>query len=297
MNMALLHILLVLLLAPLFPGIINRVKARFAGRQGASLFQLYFDLAKLLKKGAVFSHASTWLFRAGSIAGLATALLALLWVPAWGNPSVFHVQGDFFIFAYLLGLGRFMTLLAALDTGSAFEGMGASREAFFAALCEPALLLGLAVLAVLTHSLSLSDIYLCIPGIPLPVQLFLLVAFAILFLAENARIPVDDPNTHLELTMIHEVMVLDHGGPDLALVEYAGALRLWATGLLVVNLLPFRSGQPLFDLLLCGLALLGWAGVVGIMESSMARLRLNHIPLLLGVAFVLSVLSLFWGVK
>jgi len=291
------HILFALLLAPLFPGIINRVKARFAGRQGSPLFQLYFDLIKLLKKGAVFSSSSTWLFRAGSIVGLATAFLALLWVPAWGCTSLLQIQGDFFIFAYLLGLGRFMTMLSALDTGSAFEGMGASREAFFAALSEPALLLGLAVLARFTHTLSLSGIYLASPTIPLPVTFFLFVTFAILFLTENARIPVDDPNTHLELTMIHEVMILDHSGPDLALIEYAGALRLWVTGLLVVNLIPFRTGHLFYDLLLCGLALAGWAVVVGIIESSMARLRLNHIPLLLGVAFVLSVLSLFWVVK
>ncbi len=297
MNVAVLHLLAALLLAPLFPGVINRVKARFAGRQGAPLFQLYFDLAKLLKKGAVFSTTSTWLFRAGSAGVLATSLAALVFVPAWGCPSLIHFQGDFILFAYLLGLGRFLTMLAALDTGSAFEGMGASREAFFSALAEPALLLGLAVLAGFSHSLSLQGIYLSIPGVPLPALLFLLVAFGIIFLAENARIPVDDPNTHLELTMIHEVMVLDHSGPDLALIEYAGALRLWATGLLVVGLLPIRTELPLLDLADAIFLLFAWAVVVGVVESSMARLRINRVPLLLGVAFVLSVLSLFWRVK
>jgi formate hydrogenlyase subunit 4 len=193
---------------------------------------------------------------------------------------------------------RFVTMTAALDTGSAFEGMGASREAWFSMLAEPALLLGLAALAVHTGSLSLSGM---LDGLALaeiggpgaPLLLLVAVAFGIVLLTENARIPVDDPNTHLELTMIHEVMVLDHGGVDFGFIQYAACLKLWALAALLTGvLLPPLSGWRPADMALGVALILAVAVMVGVIESVMARLKLARVPQLLVAASVLSVLAL-----
>jgi formate hydrogenlyase subunit 4 len=198
---------------------------------------------------------------------------------------------------YLLGAMRFFTVIAALDTGSSFEGMGASREVTFAALAEPALLLGLVALARMTGSLSLSTI---LGGVTVeawkqlaPILALVAAALLAVFLAENGRIPVDDPSTHLELTMIHEVMVLDHGGVDLAFILYAAALKLWLLGSILMGVLvPIRSGNVWADGA-AAVAAMGFLAVAtGLIESSMARLRLVHVPQLLVGAGVLSVLAL-----
>jgi formate hydrogenlyase subunit 4 len=198
---------------------------------------------------------------------------------------------------YLLALMRFFTVLAALDTGSSFEGMGASREVQFSALAEPALLLGLAALAGQSGSFSLSDFVGRLDWrhwIQEGPELALVAgALLVVFLAENARIPVDDPNTHLELTMIHEVMVLDHGGPDLAFILYGAALKLWVLGAVLVGILvPVRTGTPWVDGGAAVLGMFGLAAAVGAIESSMARLRLLRVPQLLVGACVLSTLAL-----
>jgi formate hydrogenlyase subunit 4 len=287
-----------IVLAPLLPGIVNRTKAIFAGRKGPPLLQAYHDLAKLLRKGAVYSGTATWVFRAGPMVGLSAAAVSLLFVPFAGVRAVAAFPGDLILFAYLLGLMRFLTVLAALDTGSSFEGMGASREVTFSALAEPALLLGLAALSRRGGGVSLSDGYAAVHlfdfgptgGLPL---LLIGAAFFVVYLAENARIPFDDPNTHLELTMIHEVMVLDHGGPDLAFVQYAAALKLWVLGALVVGvLLPVRTGHVALDLAVGFAGMIALAVGTGCVESTMARVRLNRVPQLLVAATVLSGLAL-----
>ncbi|HVI95870.1 MAG TPA: NADH-quinone oxidoreductase subunit H, partial [Anaeromyxobacter sp.] len=220
----LLHLAALLALPPLLLGIVNRTKAVFAGRVGPPLVQPYLDLAKLLRKGAVYSRTTTWVFRAGPVIGLAAVAAAGLLLAMGGAPAALSFGGDFVLFAYLLGLARFFTALAALDTGSPFEGMGAAREVTFASLAEPALFLCLLVLARATGTISLSGMLgAALPaawGSAGPALLLAAIALFVIALAENARIPVDDPNTHLELTMIHEVMVLDHGGPDLAFILY-----------------------------------------------------------------------------
>ncbi len=289
--------LLALALAPLMTGIINRTKAFFAGRQGPPLLQAYFDLWKLLRKGAVYSRATTWVFRAGPMVGVATGAAALLIVPLGGEPALLAFPGDILLLAGLLALARFFIIAAALDTGSAFEGMGASREAQFSALAEPALLLSLAALARLTGGLSLSDLFRDITPAAWvengPALALAAAALVIVFLAENARIPVDDPNTHLELTMIHEVMVLDHGGPDFAYVLYGAALKLWVLGALVIGVLvPWRGPNPWANLaaVVAGLFVLSVA--VGVVESCMARLRLLRVPQLLTVAGVFAALAI-----
>jgi formate hydrogenlyase subunit 4 len=292
------HVLLALAASPLLAGIINRTKAKFAGRRGQPLLQLYYDLWKLLHKGAVYSRTTTWVFRAGPIVGLAASMAALLLVPLGSTGALASFPGDLVLFAYLLGVTRFMTVLAALDTGSSFEGMGASREVQFALLAEPALLLGLAVLAAMTGNLSLTGIYAGLGGSDLPAAnlaatVLVAVALFIVLLAENARIPFDDPNTHLELTMIHEVMVLDHGGVDLALIEYSSSIKLWTLGALLAGLLtPPRTGWRLPDMALGLAGLVVLAVIVGVVESTMARLRLLRVPQLLLAASVLSFLGL-----
>jgi formate hydrogenlyase subunit 4 len=281
--------------APFLLGVTNRTKAVFAGRNGPPLLQPYYDLWKLLGKGAVYSRTTTWVFRAGPVIGLAAVLVATLLLPFGGCRAPLSFAGDLVVFAYLLGLARVFTVLAALDTGSSFEGMGASREVLFSTLAEPALLLALAAVARQTDSLSLSDMHLALStawrGSPLLIDL-VAVVLMVVFLAENSRIPVDDPNTHLELTMIHEVMVLDHGGPDFAMILYAAALKLWLFGALIVGLVIPRVGLPVVDFTLAVAGMLALAVVLGVIESTMARLRMVRVPELLVGAATLAGLAL-----
>ena len=283
------NILLGLVLAPLLLGIINKTKASFAGRTGQPLLQAYYDIIKQLQKGAVYSKTTSWIFRAGPIVGLSAVLVALAIVPLGGIAAPLAFSGDLLLLAYILGTMRFFTVIAALDTGSSFEGMGASREVLYSALAEPAFLIGLAAVARETGVLSLSPM-LSAAHFFSPEIVLVVVALLVVFLCENARIPFDDPNTHLELTMIHEVMVLDHSGPDFAFILYSSALKLWVLGLVIVGMVfPSPAGSfwllPVFTAV-CGLILL--AILVGIIESTMARLRLLRIPQLLVAAGSLS---------
>ncbi len=298
--------LLALALAPLLPGIINRTKAIIAGRDGQPLLQLYYDLAKLARKQAVYSRTTGWVFRAGPVVGLVSAVAVLALLPLGGARAPVGFSGDFIALAYLFGLMRFFTVIAALDTGSAFEGMGASREVQFSALAEPVLFMALAAIwlagrssvpAVGGGSLSLSTIY---SGLSVstwmhsgPALLMIAGALWVVFLAENSRIPFDDPNTHLELTMIHEVMVLDHSGPDFAMILYGASLKMWSLGALLAGLLvPVRTGNFFLDAGACVLGLFVLAVFTGIVESVMARLRLRRVPQLLVSAGFLSTFAL-----
>ncbi len=290
---AILQPVLAVALAPLLPGVINRVKAFFAGRRGPPLLQAYFDLGKLFRKGAVYSRTTTWVFRAGPLVNFACLLAALVLVPLGTMPAPVSFAGDLVLLAYLLGLGRFATVAAALDTGSSFEGMGASRETQFAVFAEPALLIGLAALARATQSLSLSAMFAGLPAeSALPLRILLGAGFFILFLAENSRIPVDDPNTHLELTMIHEAMVLDHGAVDFGFVQWGAALKLWVLGALWAGLLPSPAAGPWGRLASGGAGLLALAVLTGVVESVTARVRLLRVPQLLVGAGVLCALGL-----
>jgi formate hydrogenlyase subunit 4 len=294
-------LLLALTLSPLLLGVINRTKAFFAGRHGQPLLQTYFDLWKLLQKGAVYSRTTTWLFRAGPMIGLAAALTATLLMPLGKCPASLSFPADFLLFAGLLGLMRFFTVVAALDTGSSFEGMGASREVFFSALTEPALFVALATLVRETGQLSLSTMFGQVSNAHWlhsgPALGLVVLALMIVLLAENSRIPVDDPNTHLELTMIHEVMVLDHGGPDLAFIFYSAALKLWLLSALVVGIVLPGTGDPRLNLLLAVGAVFGVAVIVGVIESVMARLRLMIVPQLLVGAGALAATAFLLALK
>lgn len=292
----LLHLAALLALPPLLLGIVNRTKAIVAGRKGPPLVQPYLDLAKLLRKGAVYSRTTSWVFRAGPVVGLSAIAAAGLLLAMGGAPALVSFTGDFVLFAYLLGLSRFATALAALDTGSAFEGMGAAREVTFASVAEPALFLCLLVLARATGSLSLSGMLgAALPGAwssAAPALLLAAIGLFVVALAESSRIPVDDPNTHLELTMIHEVMVLDHGGPDLALILYGASLKLFLFGAILSRLVLGHAGGALASELLFFAGLLAFAVGVGLVESFMARLRMIRVPQLLVGASVLSAFAL-----
>jgi len=292
----LLHLILVLAMPPLLLGVIGKTKAAFAGRVGAPYLQLYYDLSRLMRKGTVFSTTTTWVFRAGPAITLAATLLAALLVPLGKHPAPISFQGDMILFAYLFALGRFFTTTAALDTGSPFEGMGAAREVTFSCLAEPTLFFALISLTRLSGSMSLTPMLNHISfsvwmhtGAAL---LLMLSGLFVVLLVENCRIPFDDPNTHLELTMIHEAMVLDHSGPYLGCILYGAALKLYLLGALFMNILvPFTSGNSYLDWGIFALSMLFLAVAIGTVESVMARLRLVRIPQLLVAAAILTAFS------
>ena len=297
LGQAAIHVAVVLVFPPLLWGVINKTKAKFGGRVGPPLLQTYWDLWRLIQKGSVFSHTTTWVFRAGPIVGLATVLAASLLVPLGSIQGPVSFTGDLVMLLYLFALGRFFTVSAALDTGSAFEGMGGSREVSYAAMAEPALLLGLMVLVRLSGKLQLAEMFAdehaAGVGLSEASLLLVIISWFIVLLAENCRVPFDDPNTHLELTMIHEVIVLDHGGPALAMILYGATIKLLIFSALVLRLvMPWNNdGGPLDWIVFLGSAL-GLAVAVGIVESVMARLRLLDIPKLLVAAGVLSAFGL-----
>jgi formate hydrogenlyase subunit 4 len=295
----LLHVAILFLMPPLLIGVVNRTKARFAGRHGPPLFQAYADLYRLFRKGSVFSTTTSWVFKAGPVVGFVGTLSAALIIPIAGHRAPIAFFGDLIFLAYVLALGRFFTVIAALDTGSPFEGMGAAREATFAALAEPAFVLALLVPAAGTKTLSMSAMLgttLSKTWSTAPAPLVLVtVSMFIVLLVENCRIPFDDPNTHLELTMIHEVMILDHSGPALGMILYSASLKLFVFGALIAGVaFPLSTGSALLDLLLFAAEMIGLAIVVGIVESVMARLRMIQIPNLLIGACILSALGIIY---
>jgi formate hydrogenlyase subunit 4 len=289
---ALVHVLTALLLPPLMLGVIQRIKAAVAGRKGPPLLQPWFDVWKLLRKQMVVSSTTGPVFLLGPAVGLATALAAALLVPLGHDRPPVSFAGDFVLFAYLLALGRFFTAAAALDTGSSFEGMGASREVTFAWLVEPTVFLVFLALAQMSGSLTLAGMLntdlLASSPVASGALVLILAAWFVVLLVENCRIPFDDPATHLELTMIHEVMVLDHSGPALAAILYGAAVKLFVLGAVFVGLLlPYSTG-PEVDWLLFVAAMLLLAVLVGLVESVMARLRLVSVPKLLVSAGLLA---------
>ena len=296
------HVLLALGLPPLLLGLIAKTKALFAGRVGPPVLQPYYDLIKLVQKGSVFSTTTTWVFRAGPVVGLVTVGIAALLIPLASSSAPISFTGDLILLAYLLGLGRFFTATAALDTGSAFEGMGAAREVTFACLAEPALFLGLIVLARLSGSLQMAGM-LGSALAPLwqtagASLALVLLSWFIVLLVENSRIPFDDPITHLELTMIHEVMVLDHSGPALGMILYGAALKLFLFGALIVRLaFPLETGSAWLDWPIFVGGMLVVAVAIGAVESTMARLRLTHVPVLLFAACLLSAFGIILLVR
>jgi formate hydrogenlyase subunit 4 len=295
-----------LLLAPVLGGAIKLVKARLQHRQGPPLLQPWYDLLKLFRKRMVLSGTTSWLFRVPPFLEIGVALGLLLVVPGpFRAGAAFPFGADLVALLYLMALARFFSALAGLDAGSAFGGMGSSREMTLAALIEPGLVLILFLLGFKAGSLSLNPLFHWAaqdPGwILSPLHLLTGVAYFMLMIAETGRIPVDNPDTHLELTMIHEGMILEYSGPFLALINWAAWIRQYLFFSIFIQLfwpVPAYGGFPgpflsLADFCL-KLALVG--GLVALVESLLAKMRLLKAPRLLWAAFAFGVLGLLTAI-
>lgn len=292
---SLLRLVLWLLLPPLLPGLINKVKAWVAGRRGPPVLQLYYDLARLWQKGVVLSTLASPGFVIGpAVAWVALACAAFL-MPLGSAGALLSFQGDFLLVIYLLALARFCTAWAALETGSAFEGMGAAREVSYAVLAEAAMITAVLSLSVQTGTTSLAT--MLAPSARGGAALLAAGLFIVL-LAENCRVPFDDPNTHLELTMIHEVMVLDHSGPPLAVILHGASIKLMFFAVFLTEaVLPLGKLPPITGVIVLGASVLVVTVSVGLVESLLARLAFRRVPLLLTTAFLLCLFALLMAWK
>jgi formate hydrogenlyase subunit 4 len=279
-----------LLLAPMLPGIVNKVKAWVAGRRGPPLFQLYYDLAKLWRKSIVLSNLASPAFVAGPAVAWVAIVGAAMLMPLGPAGSALGFRGDVLLLVYLLAMARFSIAWAAMETGSAFEGMGTAREVSYAVLAEAAIIAAVLSLSVQTGSVSLVTMLSPSAG---AAAILLAAGLFIVLLAENCRVPFDDPNTHLELTMIHEVMVLDHSGPPLAVVLHGASVKLLLFAVLLVEAVLPLGQLPVVAAFgaLAGGVLAVTIGV-GVVESLLARLAFRRVPLLLTTAFLLCLFAL-----
>jgi len=278
-------IILILIVSLFFTGLINRTKSIFSGRKGPGIFQPMKDVLRLLKKGSVYSETSSFIFQIAPTIYFSTLLIAALFIPFGENKGLISFQYDFVLFAYLLALGKFFNIISALDTGSSFEGMGASREALYSMLAEAAFFITIGSLGLLTGYYSFSQIFSSLhysasstPVISYSLGLLAAFVFLILALIENSRMPIDDPKTHLELTMIHEVMILDNSGFDLGLILYTGSLKFALYGSLIANLFFVSSQLVIVNLVIFFGVQILFAITIGSVESFMARFRMNQNP-------------------
>jgi formate hydrogenlyase subunit 4 len=273
-----LSLILILIAAAFFTGIIIRVKSIASGRKGPGILQPLFDVARLFKKGVVYSETTSFVFQIAPTIYFASVVMAMLVVPFGQSKGILSFDGDFIFFAYILALGKFFSIISAMDTGSSFEGMGASREALYSMFAEPAFFILMGSLALLTGHTNFQEMFAALHiGSYISYALAILGTFVLMMIAmvENSRMPIDDPKTHLELTMVHEVMILDNSGFDLGLILTAGYLKFAIYGALVVNLFigvfPYHFSIPMFFVIQFVLA-----SGVGFIESFMARFRMSH---------------------
>ena len=298
-----LQLLFVLLLSPLISGIIRTLKARFQTRRGPGILQPYRDLYKLLRKGMVIPDSASWIFSAAPIVVFSTAILVGLMIPMISADAPLSLFGGVLAVVYLLGLGRFFLALGGLDTGTSFGGLGSSREMTISALAEPAMMLAIFTVALSANSTNLSEVARSAIGqswrFLAPAQILAFAAMFIVLIAETGRIPVDNPATHLELTMIHEAMILEYSGPYLALIEWGASIKqLILMTLLINTFYPFGLSTELTPISIavgCGsylLKLVLLASLIVLVETTNAKMRLFRVPELLAVAFILGALSL-----
>ena len=273
-----LSLILILIAAFFFTGIIIRVKSIASGRKGPGILQPLFDVVRLFKKGVVYSETTSFVFQIAPTIYFASVVMAMLVVPFGQSKGILSFDGDFIFFAYILALGKFFSIISAMDTGSSFEGMGASREALYSMFAEPAFFILMGSLALLTGHTNFQEMFAALHiGSYISYALAILGTFVLMMIAmvENSRMPIDDPKTHLELTMVHEVMILDNSGFDLGLILSAGYLKFAIYGALVVNLFigvfPLQYSIPMFFVIQFVLA-----SGVGLIESFMARFRMSH---------------------
>lgn len=275
-----LSIILILFSSIFFTGIVLRTKSLTSGRKGPGLLQPVKDVIRLFRKGAIYSETTSIIFRISPVIYFSTVLMASLVVPFGSYKGIVSFDGDFIFFAYILALGKFFSIISAMDTGSSLEGMGASREALYSMFAEPAFFILIGSFALLTGNTSFYAIFSTLHlGSSITYTLGGLASFVLIMIAmiENSRMPVDDPKTHLELTMIHEVMILDNSGFDLGLILSAGYLKFAMYGAIIADFfiggLSFVWAVPLFLMVQVLFAV-----IVGLIESFMARYRMSHNP-------------------
>ena len=282
MNLIILIInILVLLIAPfLLIGVIKKTKAFFAGRKGVCIWQPLWDFLRLMKKEFVISTTTSWVFKFAPVVGFARTIFAALFVPMINGMSIINIPCAFIVFAYSLSLGKFFALLSAMDTGSSFEGMGAAREACFSTIVEPAFFIAMASVVALTGNFSFANLRMILENAGVYgvlIIILLAVTLFIMLLIEGCRVPVDDPTTHLELTMIHEVMILDNSGMDLGLITWASAIKLLLFESLIANLVIPSSWTGIEAILAYVAVIFVLSVIIGTVESSMARFRMTHV--------------------
>lgn len=288
--------LLVIFASTFFMGIVYRVRAMLSGRKGPGIFQSIKDVIRLAKKGFVFSETTSYIFQLAPVVYFASVITAMLVVPFGNYQGFFSFEGDFVFFVYILALGKFFLMISAMDTGSPFEGMGANREAIYGLLVEPAFFILIGSFSMLTGHFSFYDIYNSIHfGNSVSYFMGGLVTYILIQIAmlECGRMPVDDPKTHLELTMIHEVMVLDNSGFDMALIQTATSFKFSLYGLLIANFFLPPNTSLVFKISLFLGIQIAMAIIVGFLESFRARSRMNRNPLIIFNLTALSILIFF----
>lgn len=271
-------LILIILASLFFSGIIIRTKSIASGRKGPGIFQPLKDVIRLFKKGSVYSKTTSFIFQIAPSIYFASIIMAIIVIPLGEYKGIVSFEGDFVFFAYILGVGKFFSIISALDTGSSFEGMGASREALFSMFAEPAFFILMGSFALLTGHTSFQEIFASLhfgSYISYILGVLATVVLVMITMVENSRMPFDDPKTHLELTMVHEVMILDNSGFDLGLILYGTSLKFAMYGALIANL--FMGSFPLYITipLFFGMQML-FAIAVGLLESFTARFRMNH---------------------
>lgn len=278
--MLILNLLILLFVPFLMAGVIKKTKAFWGGRQGASVLQPFYDFKKLLKKDFVISETTSQVFKIAPVISIVTVLFASLFIPLATGNALINITGGLIIFAYTLSLGKFFSLISAMDTGSSFEGMGASREACFTSIVEPAFFITIASIMALSGNYtfeSLQNIISNAGSYGALITLFAVVVLFLMILIEGSRVPVDDPATHLELTMIHEVMILDNSGSDLAFFTWANSIKMFLiSSLIAYMIIPQSFTEWIYVLYYLGIMFV-ISVLIGTVESGMARIRMSHV--------------------
>lgn len=292
MLMILVNLIILLFVPFLMAGVIKKTKTFWAGKKGPSVFQPLYDFIRLLKKDFVISKTTSIVFRIAPVISISTVLFAAMFVPLASGSALINIQAGLIVFAYTLALGKFVSLLSAMDTGSSFEGMGTSREACFSTIVEPAFFMVIASIMAMTGNFtfdSLAQIIASAGNYGTLIIVFATVVLFIMMLIEGSRVPVDDPATHLELTMIHEVMILDNSGSDLALFSWANSIKMLLISSLIANMIIPSTIEGWLSVLCYLLVMFVISVLIGTIESGMARIRMSHV---FEFIFVMSSISL-----
>lgn len=283
-------------LAPLFAGLVNKQKAKLTGRVGAPILQPYYELQRLFKKETINATTSSFISRVAPILNFISIIIAAAILPVGFWKPLISFNGDIILFAYILGLSRFFQILAAMDIGSSFEGMGAAREATFALFAEPIFFFTIGSIAFISGYASIYDIYHSIQLENISYEVFIVICSISVFMlavTECSRMPVDDPNTHLELTMIHEVMILDNSGLDLFLYQFSSYIKLFIYAVLEISFFyPFSQQSYLVGIIIFIVGIIALSFSLAVVETITSRFKMKNIPLYLLFATAIGILNL-----